>query len=225
MASTHSIFSAGSQRNSDIASRFRVVLSAFVVLVLLFAVSGVLMAPSPAAASGSGLGEAPSSTSGSSTPSESASTSEGSSGSGLQDSGGAAQSEPAPSGSSSPSPSPSQSEPAPMPTRVEPQATMYCTPGNVYSITNTKPSAQMQRISATGVVTPVGAPATIATQFNGLGIGSGGDPIYAYDRYDANATGKLRMYIFNHATDTWTNTNRSSTGRSRGRHRRRRANR
>ncbi len=97
-----------------------------------------------------------------------------------------------------------------MPTRVEPQATMYCTPGNVYSITNTKPSAQMGRISAaTGVVTPVGAPATIATQFNGPGIGSGGDPIYAYDRYDANATGKPRMYIFNHATDTWTNTNRT----------------
>ncbi|MCT1550241.1 SpaA isopeptide-forming pilin-related protein [Brevibacterium casei] len=187
------------------------VLSAFVVLVLLFGLSGVLMAPAPAAASGSGLGEAPSSPSESSTPSESASPSpsEGSSGSGLQDSGGASQSEPAPSGSSSPSPSPSQSEPAPMPTRVEPQATMYCTPGNVYSITNTKPSAQMQRISATGVVTPVGAPATIATQFNGLGIGSGGDPIYAYDRYDANATGKLRMYIFNHATDTWTNTNRT----------------
>ncbi|MBE8147319.1 hypothetical protein IOD13_19340 [Brevibacterium casei] len=59
-------------------------------------------------------------------------------------------------------------------------------------------------------MTPVGAPATIATQFNGLGIGSGGDPIYAYDRYDANATGKPRMYIFNHATDfTWTNTNRT----------------
>lgn len=83
MASTHSIFSAGSQRNSDIASRFRVVLSAFVVLVLLFAVSGVLMAPAPAAASGSGLGEAPSSPSGSSTPSESSQPSEKSSGSGL----------------------------------------------------------------------------------------------------------------------------------------------
>ncbi|MBE8147318.1 hypothetical protein IOD13_19335 [Brevibacterium casei] len=92
--------------------------------------------------------------SGSSTlPSESASPSpsEGSSGSGLQDSGGASQSEPAPSGSSSPSPSPSQSEPAPMPTRVEPQATMYCTPGNVYSITNTSRLRRCARISATGV--------------------------------------------------------------------------
>ncbi|MBE4695215.1 hypothetical protein HGI16_10910 [Brevibacterium casei] len=198
MASTHSIFSAGSQRNSDIASRARVVLSAFVVLVLLFAVSGVLMAPSPAAASGSGLGEAPSSTSGSSTPSESASTSEGSSGSGLQDSGGAAQSEPAPSGSSSPSPSPSQSEPAPMPTRVETQAvTIACSAGTVYASTGT---GQIRRIDANGTVTNISTLSPTPTQLNGLGISAGGQMIYGYDR-TGNTTATI--YSFNPATETW----------------------
>ncbi len=61
MASTHSIFSAGSQRN--LGHRFAIPGGPLCIRRprALFAVSGVLMAPAPAAASGSGLGEAPSS--------------------------------------------------------------------------------------------------------------------------------------------------------------------
>ncbi len=88
---------------------------------------------------------------------------------------------------------------------------MYCTTGNVYSVASTTAngvvSGQLRRISATGVVEDVGSPVRISTQFNGLGIGSGGDPIYAYDR-TPNAQ-SLRMYVFDHSTNTWTDTGRT----------------
>ena len=124
------IFSANPQRSSGPSAHFQGILSAFIVLVLLFSVSGVLVAPTPAEAAGKGLGSAPSSSSESSQPSEKSSPSESSDG-GLTDSGSGTTESSAPK-----SPDAAKAESAPTPTRVEAQAVepISCAPGVVYSI-------------------------------------------------------------------------------------------
>lgn len=61
MASVTNLFAANPQRNANRAARVRMLLSAVVVLALLFSISGVLTSPAPAQATESGLGSAPSS--------------------------------------------------------------------------------------------------------------------------------------------------------------------
>ncbi|PAK97064.1 hypothetical protein B8X04_00325 [Brevibacterium casei] len=199
MAFFRSASPANPRRSPNQSSPLRGLLAAFVVLVLLFSVSGVLMAPTPAEAAGKGVDSAPSSSSESSKPTEK------SSGSGLRDSGDAAQSEPAPSESS-------KTESAPVPSRVAAQAaaTLSCRPGVVYSI-NAQPG-QLQQINPDGTMTPVGSPANSISQLNGLGITAGGTSAIAYDRTPnkigtENISHLATFYTFSPASGVWTNTN------------------
>ncbi len=61
MAFFRSASPANPRRSPNQSSPLRGLLAAFVVLVLLFSVSGVLMAPTPAEAAGKGIDSAPSS--------------------------------------------------------------------------------------------------------------------------------------------------------------------
>lgn len=93
---------------------------------------------------------------------------------------------------------------------------LTCEPGNVYSVSS---SGQMRKVTNSGGVT-VGDPATKqerywailgwryrdvpVTSFNGLGIGKGGSPIYAYERTDSAQT--VEIYRFNPSSGTWSTT-------------------
>lgn len=87
--------------------------------------------------------------------------------------------------------------------RVEPRATAalpVCTSGTVYAISG---DGQMQQV-ANGTVTSFGTKAPNVSDFNGLGIGSGGTPVYAYNR--TNSARTVTMFSFDTATGTWTST-------------------
>jgi LPXTG-motif cell wall-anchored protein len=79
----------------------------------------------------------------------------------------------------------------------------------VYSVSST---GQLYSI-VNGSVTAVGARASEVTDFNGLGIGSGGGPIYAYQRSGDNAD-KAKIFKYDSSTGTWSSqmTNAFSTG-------------
>lgn len=187
MASVTNLFAANPQRNANRAARVRMLLSAVVVLALLFSISGVLTSPAPAQATESGLGSAPSS------PSESPRQNEETSGSELQNGDNTPRTEP----ESTRSPTAEQSAPSSMPS-VPAQAMIACAPGNVYSITS---AGQLRHVTPDGTATNVGTvPSGAITQFNGLGIGTGGGPVYAYDRTNSTTA---TFYQFNTATDTW----------------------
>lgn len=203
MASAQPIFPANPQRKSSSAPRGRAALCAVVVLLLVLAMSGILTAPDAARAAqtqslesaASGLGSGPESKSETPTPNESASSSQQPEG-GLTDNGGE-ESAPVPSETTTPEPTESQAPP-----RVDRQALIACTPGNVYSVSS---PGQLQHISWSGTgtasVTNLGAPpAGGVTQMNGVGVSSGGT-VYAYDRTSTTRTANI--YAFNNATDTW----------------------
>lgn len=84
---------------------------------------------------------------------------------------------------------------------------LSCTAGNVYSVSG---GGQLRQISSSGTVSNVGSPASGVSLFNGLGIGSGGSDIYAYERNDGSNgspayASKASMYKFDLTSGTWTN--------------------
>ncbi len=83
-----------------------------------------------------------------------------------------------------------------------PTPTPFCTAGYVYGVSAT---GQMQQIAPGGAVTSLGNAASNVSSFNGLGIGSAGGPVYAYER--TNDAQTVTMYSYNPATGAWANTN------------------
>lgn len=84
-----------------------------------------------------------------------------------------------------------------------------CEPGVVYSVSQ---AGQMREISG-GSPKSVGDPASGVSNFNGLGIGIDGSPIYAYER-NFNRSGSetgLSVYKFNSSTGKWASTGKSVT--------------
>ena len=81
------------------------------------------------------------------------------------------------------------------------QTLPLCTAGYVYGISS---GGQLQQIAPGGAVTNIGAPAPGVSSFNGLGIGSGGDPVYGYERTNSSQT--VTMFRYDTTAGTWTNT-------------------
>ena len=87
-----------------------------------------------------------------------------------------------------------------------------CTPGTVYSISS---SGQMRKLTQGSSGVNAGSPAKNVSNFNGLGIGESGSPIYAIERstssgYNIGAT----VHRFDSSNGTWASTGGSvqSTG-------------
>jgi hypothetical protein len=76
--------------------------------------------------------------------------------------------------------------------------TIQCTSGYFYSVSS---SGQLRQIGPTGTVTNIGSSASGVSSFNGVGIGSGGEPVYAYERTNESRT--VTMYELNVSTGSW----------------------
>ena len=84
-----------------------------------------------------------------------------------------------------------------------------CEPGVVYSVSQ---AGQMREISG-GSPKNVGDAASGVSNFNGLGIGTDGSAVYAYERnfnWLGSETG-LTVYRFNSSTGKWASTGKSVT--------------
>lgn len=84
---------------------------------------------------------------------------------------------------------------------VPPTTNLTCAAGYVYGIGR---SGQLQQITPNGVKTNIGTAASNVSSFNALGIGPGGDPVYALNR--TNSTSTATIYKYNTTTGVWTNT-------------------
>lgn len=79
-----------------------------------------------------------------------------------------------------------------------------CTAGYVYAIGQT---GQMQQVAPDGTVTKVGTPASGVTAFNGLGIGYGGTPVFAYERSGSDpSVSTATIWKYDTVTGNWTST-------------------
>lgn len=80
-----------------------------------------------------------------------------------------------------------------------------CSAGYVYGISG---DGQIQQISPDGTVTDLGSSASSVSSFNGLGIGSGGSPVYGYERSNSNNNNVsvATIYTYDTATGTWAST-------------------
>ncbi|WP_157487031.1 SpaA isopeptide-forming pilin-related protein [Leucobacter salsicius] len=81
-----------------------------------------------------------------------------------------------------------------------------CVAGYVYGIQS---SGQIRQVTPGGSVTNLGSTSGLSgAEFNGLGIGTGGSPVYAYSRGGTgNSTSKVAIYQYNPATGNWSNRN------------------
>lgn len=86
------------------------------------------------------------------------------------------------------------------------QTLPICTAGNVYGLNGD--TAQIQQVAPGGAITPLGSPAATTTSdgYNGLGIGYGGSPVYAYSRSDSTAT----VMKYDTTTGQWSSTGKSN---------------
>ena len=85
---------------------------------------------------------------------------------------------------------------------ISPRATakpISCEAGTIYSVSS---GGQLREIK-NGTVTDVGTKASSVSSFNGLGIGTNGQPIYAYNRTNSQTAA---MYKYDAGAGTWTNT-------------------
>lgn len=84
-----------------------------------------------------------------------------------------------------------------------------CQAGYVYGVTA---SGQLRQVTPNGVVTNMGTAASGVSYFNGLGIGSGGSPVYAIARTSGSGTSlNGTVYAYNTLTGIWTNTGASTS--------------
>lgn len=91
--------------------------------------------------------------------------------------------------------------PAPRSVPAAPTASLIqCTAGVVYGVSA---NGQLQQVTA-GTVTSIGSRASGVSSFNGLGIGTGGSPVLAYERTNGGRT--ATMFSFDPVGLTWTNT-------------------
>lgn len=87
-----------------------------------------------------------------------------------------------------------------------------CAEGYVYSITG---NGQLRQITPNGTVSDIGSQAPTGSYYNGLGVGSGGEPVYAILRSGGSGTDLgATVYRFDTTTGQWSSTgaSRSSTG-------------
>ncbi|MEV5071124.1 hypothetical protein MRBLMI12_002744 [Microbacterium sp. LMI12-1-1.1] len=75
-----------------------------------------------------------------------------------------------------------------------------CQPGYVYQVSG---SGWLRQVAPNGAITNL-AQAGNVSSFNGIGIGNGGSPVYAYNRTNSDQTANI--YTYNPATNSWTNT-------------------
>ncbi|PWD50946.1 hypothetical protein C8046_10060 [Serinibacter arcticus] len=83
----------------------------------------------------------------------------------------------------------------------------FCEAGYVYSVTD---NGQLQQVAPGGVVTPKGTRAPNVSSFNGLGIGSGGQPVYAIARSGSGTSMSGTIYSYNVTTGVWSSTGATS---------------
>ncbi|MEJ6488116.1 SpaA isopeptide-forming pilin-related protein [Leucobacter sp. USCH14] len=83
---------------------------------------------------------------------------------------------------------------------ISAQAALACVAGTYYSVSST---GQLRSVSGQTVRT-VGTSASGVSSFNGLGVGAGGEQVYAYERTNTGRT--VTMWEFNTTTNTWSNT-------------------
>lgn len=81
------------------------------------------------------------------------------------------------------------------------QTAPLCTAGVVYSVSS---GGQLRQIGPGTTVTSVGTPASGVSSFNGIGIGSGGSPVFAYERSNRSQTATI--YRYDTTTGVWANT-------------------
>lgn len=82
-----------------------------------------------------------------------------------------------------------------------------CTAGFVYGLSGT---GQLQQVDSSGTVTNIGTRATEVSNFNGLGIGSGGE-VYAIERSSSSGTSQNgTVYRYDTTTGVWTSTGANS---------------
>lgn len=85
----------------------------------------------------------------------------------------------------------------------------YCTAGYVYAVSGT---GQLQQVSPDGTVLPVGTSASGVSNFNGLGVGSGGQPVYAIERSSSSGTSQNgTVWEYDVMTGTWASTGYSTS--------------
>ncbi|SJN40754.1 Probable surface-anchored fimbrial subunit [Microbacterium esteraromaticum] len=90
-----------------------------------------------------------------------------------------------------------------------PPMSPVCTAGQIYGVTA---AGQLRAISSAGVVTPLGTKASGVSIFNGLGIGSGGSPVYAIERTDTSGTAQnATVWVYNTTTGVWATTSQSTS--------------
>lgn len=83
-----------------------------------------------------------------------------------------------------------------------PATAPICTAGNIYGISST---GRLQHVSPSGTVTPIGSLASPSSgDMNGLGIGAGGQTVYAMQRTDGATDATVWEYDV--ATGNWANT-------------------
>ncbi|HZK05104.1 MAG TPA: DUF5979 domain-containing protein, partial [Actinomycetaceae bacterium] len=87
---------------------------------------------------------------------------------------------------------------------VKLQTQPICTAGYVYGITN---AGQIRQVAPNGTVTNLGDTPQSGSDFNGLGIGYGGEPVFAYAREGTgNTDSDVSIYKYDPAAGTWTDT-------------------
>lgn len=83
------------------------------------------------------------------------------------------------------------------------QTAPQCTAGFVYGLSST---GQLQQVDSSGTVTNIGTRATGVSNFDGLGIGSGGE-VYAIERSSGSGTSQNgTVYRYDTTTGVWTST-------------------
>lgn len=73
-----------------------------------------------------------------------------------------------------------------------------CQSGYVYGVTA---AGQLRRVAPDGSIIDIGSPASGVSSFNGLGIGTNGTPVLAYERN--SSANQLTVWEFNAATGVW----------------------
>lgn len=76
-----------------------------------------------------------------------------------------------------------------------------CQPGYVYQVSG---SGWLRQVAPDGTITDL-ARAEGVSSFNGIGIGNGGSPVYAYERTGGNSQ-TANVYTYNPATNAWSST-------------------
>lgn len=94
--------------------------------------------------------------------------------------------------------------------RKLPPSSPTCETGWVYGLSG---DGQLRQVSPGNAVTNLGTKASGVSNFNGLGIGSGGDPVYAIERSGSSGTSiSGTVWKYNTTTGVWASTGHTTGG-------------